>query len=78
MLKKDKEKIRGYAPYFNIGAEIAANFIVFIFLGYWLDLKFELKPFLTITGAIIAIILSIYNIYKLAINTGKKHDKEAD
>jgi len=44
---------------------------VMVFLGIWLDGKFDLSPILTITFAFLGVFAGLYNFIKSVIKSGK-------
>jgi len=58
------EAYRKAAPYLNIGYTWAASVIIFTLIGWYLDKHWNTKPWLTLTGAIIGIVVGFYNFFK--------------
>jgi len=69
---KDVNKIyREVGPYLGLGMQLAITVTVMVFLGIWLDKKFDLSPVLTIVFASIGVSAGMYNFIKSVINSGK-------
>lgn len=77
-LKPDPDKLknvnkiyREVGPYISLGLQLAITVTVMVFLGIWLDEKFELSPVLTIVFAMLGVSAGMYNFIKSVINSGK-------
>jgi len=66
---------RDIGPYLGLGTQLAATIILMLFLGWWLDSKFETKPILTILFAFLGGAAGTYNFIKIALNLNKKQEK---
>ena len=67
--KKDKNPYnsnlyKDYAPYLGLGIQLAATIILMIFLGIWLDGKFDTSPYLTLVFSILGIFTGMYHFIK--------------
>ena len=56
----------------DFGATIAVPVVIFVFIGQWLDGKYDKAPWFTIVAFILAAILSGRMIYKKAKRYGKQ------
>jgi ATP synthase protein I len=77
-LKPDPDKLknvtkiyREVGPYLSLGMQLAITVTVMVFLGIWLDEKFDLSPVLTIVFAMLGVSAGMYNFIKSVINSGK-------
>lgn len=70
------EAYRKLAPYLNIGYFFAASVTLMIFLGYYLDKKWETDPWLTVCGAILGIAIGFYNFFKTVFSIEKKKNND--
>ena len=75
-LKPDKlnnvNKIyREVGPYLGLGMQLTITVTVMVFVGIWLDEKFDLSPVFTIVFASIGVSAGLYNFIKSVINSGK-------
>jgi len=64
-----------YAEYLGLGAEIAVALCVPIFLGYWLDLRWDTSPWLLLAGILlgIGILIGIFaRVIKNVSNLNKR------
>ncbi len=43
-----------------------------VFLGYWLDSRFDTTPWLLVVGALLGIALGFYAFFKAVIPMGRK------
>ncbi len=57
--------------YLGLGTQLAATVAVMVFLGYWLDSKFDSKPILTIIFSILGVIVGMYQFIKTVIKSDK-------
>lgn len=66
--KKDENKTfyekQGWGLYVQLGIELAFYVIIFFFLGYFLDIRFNKKPYFTITAIVFGILSVFYNLWK--------------
>ena len=69
---KDVNKIyREVGPYLGLGMQLAITVTVMVFLGIWLDEKFNLSPILTVVFSMLGVFAGMYNFIKSVINSGK-------
>ena len=67
---------RDVGPYLGLGTQLAATMVLMVFLGRWLDEKFELSPILTISFAFFGGFAGIYNFIKSVLNLNKKNNEK--
>ena len=70
-LKNVNKIYREVGPYLSLGMQLAITVTVMVFLGIWLDEKFDLSPVLTIVFAMLGVSAGMYNFIKSVINSGK-------
>ena len=70
-LKNVNKFYREVGPYLGLGMQLAITVTVMVFLGIWLDEKFDLSPVLTIVLASIGVSAGLYNFIKSVIKSGK-------
>ncbi|MCH8032137.1 MAG: AtpZ/AtpI family protein [Bacteroidetes bacterium] len=70
-LKNVNKFYREVGPYLGLGMQLAITVTVMVFLGIWLDEKFDLSPVLTIVFASIGVSAGLYNFIKSVIKSGK-------
>ncbi len=63
--------IREIAPYMSLGLQLAATVTVMVFLGIWLDEKFNTNPFLTVFCSFLGVSAALYNFIKTVIKSEK-------
>jgi F0F1-type ATP synthase assembly protein I len=51
--------------------QLAITVTVMVFVGIWLDEKFDLSPVFTIVFASVGVSAGLYNFIKSVINSGK-------
>mgnify|MGYP000915960666 CR=1 FL=1 len=62
---------REIAPYLSLGLQLAVTVTIMIFIGIWLDGKFNTKPILTVVFAFLGVITGMYNFIKSVTKSGK-------
>ena len=70
-LKNVNKIYREVGPYLGLGMQLAITVTVMVFLGVWLDEKFDLSPLLTIVFAMLGVFAGMYNFIKSVMNSGK-------
>jgi len=63
--------IKDYAPYLGLGLQLAVTVAVMVFLGLWLDDKFNTSPLLTIVCSFLGVFTALYNFIKTVLKSGK-------
>lgn len=59
-----KEKGDFWTSYIQLGLELSISVLAFSAIGYWLDIKFSSKPWLTLSGSFIGIVSVFYILWK--------------
>jgi ATP synthase protein I len=67
--KKDKNPLnsnllKDYAPYLGSGVQLAATIVIMVFVGIWLDGKFNTSPYLTLLFSLLGIFTGMYHFIK--------------
>jgi ATP synthase protein I len=57
-------------PYIGLGLQLAVTVTVMVFIGIWLDGKFETKPILTIILAFFGVFAGMYTFIKSVLKAG--------
>jgi ATP synthase protein I len=70
-LKNVNKIYQEVGPYLGLGMQLAITVTVMVFLGIWLDEKFNLSPILTVVFAMLGVFAGMYNFIKSVINSGK-------
>ncbi len=73
-LESLSEAYRKIAPYLNIGYVMTTSVVVFTFLGYYVDKKWETRPWFTIVGAVVGLVVGFYQFFKIVL--GQQKQKE--
>lgn len=55
---------KDYAPYLGLGIQLAATIVVMVFIGIWLDGRFNSSPYLTLVFSFLGIFTGIYHFIK--------------
>ena len=63
--------IKDYAPYLGLGLQLAITVAVMVFLGLWLDDKFDASPLWTIVCSSLGVFAALYNFIKTVLKSGK-------
>ncbi len=58
-------------PYIGLGLQLAVTVGVMIFIGIWLDGKFDTSPVLTVIFAFLGITVGMYSFIKTVLKSGK-------
>jgi ATP synthase protein I len=75
-MKKDdqgesKNLISDYAPYLGLGLQLAVTVAAMVFLGIWLDNKFDTSPIFSIVCSFLGVFAALYNFIKTVLKSGK-------
>lgn len=76
--KKILNTYREIGPYLGLGTQLAAAIVLMLFLGRWLDGKFDTSPILTIIFAFFGGFAGIYNFIKTVLELNEKNKKKND
>ncbi len=60
-----------YAKYGGLGMQLAATVGVMVFIGYWLDNKFNTSPWLIIIFSFLGVFTGMYSFIKTVIKSDK-------
>ncbi len=71
-LKNTSKIYREIGPYIGLGMQLAITVTVMVFVGVWLDDKFETTPILTVVFSLFGVFAGMYNFIKTVIRSGKK------
>lgn len=76
-MKLEPEKIKDansfykdVGPYVGLGLQLAVTVTVMVFIGIWLDGKFETKPILTVVCAFLGVFAGLYTFIKSVLKAG--------
>lgn len=69
--KDSGNSIKDYAPYIGLGLQLAVTIVAMVFLGIWLDDKFDTKPTLTIVCSFFGVFTALYNFIRTALKSDK-------
>jgi F0F1-type ATP synthase assembly protein I len=59
------------APYLGMGMQLAATVVIMVFLGMWLDEKFNSGPYLTIAFSVLGVFTGLYHFIKSVLKSDK-------
>ena len=57
--------------YLGLGLQLAVTVVVMVFLGIWLDSKFNTNPWMTVLCSFLGIFAAIYSFIKTVLKSGK-------
>lgn len=66
---------REVGPYLGTGLQLAVTIALMIFIGRWLDGKFNKDPLFTLIFAFLGCGIGLYNFIRTIIELGKKSNK---
>lgn len=55
---------KDYAPYLGLGIQLAATIGIMVFVGIWIDKKFDTSPYFTLIFSLLGIFTGIYHFIK--------------
>ena len=61
------EILRRAAPYLGLGSMFAASLLMGIGGGYWADGKLGTRPWLTLTGTLLGLVVGFYNFFVVVL-----------
>lgn len=67
------KSFREVGPYLGLGLQLAITIVAMVFLGSWLDKKFQTGYLFTLIGGFIGISAGIYNLIKTVDDIEKKN-----
>jgi ATP synthase protein I len=70
--KVDTDFYKEITPYLGLGVQLAVTVVVLVFLGIWLDGKFDTQPILTIVFSFLGMAAALYNFIKTVLKSDKK------
>lgn len=68
---KQEQKIGDIGNYLGLGLQLALTVGVMVFLGVWLDGKFNTNPWLTVGCSILGIFAALFSFIKTVLKSGK-------
>ena len=63
-------------PYLGLGFQLAATVLIFLFIGDWLDKKYNSSPIFTLIFAILGISIGLYSVIKTIIGLEQKRKND--
>jgi ATP synthase protein I len=68
---EQKNFVTEYGPYLGLGLQMAVTVAAMVFLGIWLDKKFNSEPILTIISSFLGVFAALYNFIRTVLKSGK-------
>jgi F0F1-type ATP synthase assembly protein I len=77
-LEKDSltKTYREVGPYLGLGLQLAATMVVMIFIGDWIDKKYDTSPIWTLVFGILGIFTGMYQLIKTALHLQSRKSKD--
>lgn len=69
------QNLRENGALLTAGFQLAAGVLIFFFIGYWLDGKFNTTPWLTVLFSMIGAGASVYKFIRTALSVSENTDK---
>lgn len=67
--------IKEMAPYSGLGLQLAFTIVIFWFIGKMIDEHYGTSPLWMIVGAMLGIVVGMYNFIKVVVELTKKRDE---
>jgi F0F1-type ATP synthase assembly protein I len=71
-----KTSPQGWLRYTNIGIEFLASFGVFVALGWWVGMHFDLNPWATVVGAGLGFTGAMVNLIREGLKMAREVEAE--
>jgi ATP synthase protein I len=68
---ESKNIIAELAPYLGLGLQLAVTVAAMVFLGIWLDQRFDTGPIFSIVCSFLGVAAALYNFIKTVLKSGK-------
>ncbi len=78
VFKSVGKAIREIAPYSGLGLQLAVTVVIFWFIGRLIDEHYGTAPLWMIVGAMLGIVVGMYNFIKSVLELGKKKKNEKE
>jgi ATP synthase protein I len=65
------QNYRDIGNYLGLGLQLAVTVGAMVYLGIWLDEKFDTNPWLTVSCSLLGIFAALYNFIKTVLKSGK-------
>jgi F0F1-type ATP synthase assembly protein I len=59
--------LRGMGPLMNLGVTFALSIGGLAYLGHWLDGKLDTKPWMTLLGAVLGMVVGFVNLFRVVL-----------
>ena len=69
-IKRANSFYKDVGPYVGLGLQLAVTVTLMVFIGIWLDGKYETKPILTIVFAFLGVFAGMYTFIKSVLKAG--------
>ena len=66
-----RKKLQDLGNYLGLGLQLALTVLLMVFLGIWLDDKFNTKPWLMVACSFLGIFAALYSFIKTVLKAGK-------
>ena len=79
MIKKSSgmsEAYRAVGPFLTLGIQFVAMSLFCVFVGKWLDARYDMAPVWTLAGGILGIVAGFYHFFKVVLGQGHKSEDD--
>ncbi len=74
LFDRDRNALRGFAPFLTLGIQLALSIVVFFFLGKWMDSRFNTSPWLMLGGLVIGGVGGMVKFITSVMKLGQQQD----
>ena len=68
----DDNSDKSWIEYLNLGSQLAITVTAMVFVGVWLDGKFDTRPVLTVVFSFLGVAGGLYNFIKSVLKSDSK------
>lgn len=77
MAKRDRDR-PSWVRFSGVGIEFAAAVAGFTLLGYWIDNRYESRPWGVLTGAVLGLVGGMYNLIRESLGAIREQRRSGD
>lgn len=71
-----KTSYKEIGPYLGLGVQLAATIIIMVYIGQWLDGKYNTGSLYTLICAVFGIFAGLYNLIKMVLSLEKRKKEQ--
>ncbi|MFP4527592.1 MAG: AtpZ/AtpI family protein [Candidatus Kapaibacterium sp.] len=76
--RETRKLTKEIGPYVNLGLQLAITVGLFVYIGYWLDGKWDTEPAMIITFSMLGIAVGMFTFIRTVLNANKKKPGRKD